>query len=143
MGAATSIFHMANKPNEMIKCAVLDSSFCNLKDIALDMTVNQFGMPLDVINGMFVHVNTTIKNQTGMELDKLNPMDVADKCTKPSLFIHGIDDNFIKMEHSEKNMEKYGGEADCCYCEGDHNTPRPDDARECAIEFLKKYLLSE
>lgn len=48
----------------------------------------------------------------------------------PALFVHGIEDDFVEMSHTEKNFSAYGGEKDVIYCEGSHNTERPQDALE-------------
>jgi dipeptidyl aminopeptidase/acylaminoacyl peptidase len=65
-----------------------------------------------------------------MRLDTLNPCEFAPNCTKPALFIHGVDDNFITMDNTEEIMEAYSGEKDVSFCSGDHNAERPADTLE-------------
>ena len=39
----------------------------------------------------------------GMNLEQLKPVEHAKTCTTPALFVHGIDDELIPMDHTEKN----------------------------------------
>jgi dipeptidyl aminopeptidase/acylaminoacyl peptidase len=45
-----------------------------------------------------------------MKLDDLKPVKYAPKCKVPAIFVHGVDDDFVKMAHTEENFEAYGGE---------------------------------
>lgn len=45
-----------------------------------------------------------------MRLSTLKPVSFAPNCKVPAMFIHGADDYFINMEHTEKNLDAYGGE---------------------------------
>lgn len=77
-----------------------------------------------------------------MKINELRPVDHAPKCKTPAYFIHGIDDDFVTMSHTEENFTAYGTEAkDVNYCEGDHNDARDPTVLEAALKFAKKYLL--
>ena len=57
------------------------------------------------------------------------------------MFIHAVDDELVKMIHTEENYEAYGGDVkEVQYCEGEHNSERPEEITEAAIQFAKKYL---
>jgi len=61
-----------------------------------------------------------------MKLEDLKPIKHVPNCKVPALFIHGVDDDFVKMTHTEENFEAYGGEVkDVQYCDGEHNSERP------------------
>lgn len=77
-----------------------------------------------------------------MKLQNIKPIDYAPKCTVPVMFIHGIDDDFILMSHTEEIFSAYGGETkDVQYVEGEHNSERPQETLEYAANYAKKYLL--
>lgn len=77
-----------------------------------------------------------------MKLGDLKPVVYAPKCKVPAVFIHGIDDDFVKMTHTEEIYEAYGADVkDVQYCEGEHNTERPQETLEYVINFAKKQLL--
>ena len=72
----------------------------------------------------------------------LNPVVHAPKCKTPALFLHGMDDDFVVMDHTEKNFSAYGGDnKDVVYCEGGHNNERPQESLLQVLQFLKKCLL--
>ena len=59
------------------------------------------------------------------------------------MFIHGIDDDFVTMSHTEEVYNAYGGETkDVQYVPGEHNSERPLETLEYAANYAKKYLLS-
>lgn len=77
-----------------------------------------------------------------MTLDDLKPIEYAPKCKAPAIFLHGIEDDFVEMCHTEKNYEVYSGEKEVVYCEGNHNSERPMETLEQITNFLKKHLTS-
>ena len=58
------------------------------------------------------------------------------------MFVHGVDDELIPMDHTEKNQEAWGGPKEVNFCEGDHNSERPEDTMKQIADHLTKYLLS-
>ena len=78
----------------------------------------------------------------GMKIKELKPVEYAPKLTFPALFVHGIDDDLIPMDHSERIFEAYGGAVkDVSYCEGDHNSARPDETSNAIFEFLQSHFI--
>ena len=76
-----------------------------------------------------------------MKVQDLRPIDYAPKCKVPAMFIHGIEDNFIEMTHTEQLFSAYGGEVkDVQYVDGDHNSVRPQETLEYALNYLKKHV---
>lgn len=45
-----------------------------------------------------------------MKINDLKPVELAPKCKVPAVFIHGIDDTFVTMDHTETNYNAYGSE---------------------------------
>ena len=64
-----------------------------------------------------------------MNILELKPEEHCAKWTNcPALFVHGIDDDFITMDHTERNFAAYGdANKQQALCEGDHNSERPAD----------------
>jgi fermentation-respiration switch protein FrsA (DUF1100 family) len=74
-------------------------------------------------------------------INHLNPVKSAPNCKIPAIFMHGSDDDFVDMTHTERNFEAYGGAVkDLMYCSGGHNDERPKETIEQAVNFLKKHL---
>ena len=78
----------------------------------------------------------------GLDLNTLNPMESAAARTVPGLFMHGIEDTLIPMDHTERNFEAYGGPKDVSYFDGGHNDERPQDTQQQAFTFLKTHLFA-
>lgn len=128
MGAATILMHNYADCPIPVACAVLDSSFADFKDVAEDMC-GKMGLPAEMLTAIFPMVDQQIKQVTGgMEIKDLRPVATVPTLTFPALFVHGIDDELIPMDHTERLFEAYGGAVkDVNYCEGDHNSIRPEE----------------
>jgi len=63
-----------------------------------------------------------------MNLNSHNPVNSCPNRQYPVIFIHGVDDELVPTDHTERLFEKYGGEnKDAIYCEGTHNDLRPKE----------------
>ena len=123
-----------------IAANLLDSAFATFQDI-VNTVVGQMGIPEEFVAMLMPQIKMSVESKTGMKLDELKPVDYAKDCQCPVLFIHGCDDDFITMDHTEKNLEAYGcTDKDAIYCTGDHNAARPQETTEACIAFLKKHL---
>ena len=142
MGAATSIMYMSEN-NDKVAAAILDSSFSSFETIVNSLAEEKFGLPAPIVQMLMVAVQAQVEQKTGgMRLTMLKPQSFAPNCLVPAMFLHGIDDDFIVMSHTEKNMEAYGSEVkEVQYCEGGHNDMRPEETINAAVNFLKKHLL--
>ena len=45
-----------------------------------------------------------------MKINELKPIEFVKKCKTPAVFVHGIEDDFVTMSHTEENLEAYAGE---------------------------------
>eukprot|EP00008_Paramoeba_atlantica_P013909 CAMPEP_0201475458 /NCGR_PEP_ID=MMETSP0151_2-20130828/886_1 /ASSEMBLY_ACC=CAM_ASM_000257 /TAXON_ID=200890 /ORGANISM="Paramoeba atlantica, Strain 621/1 / CCAP 1560/9" /LENGTH=366 /DNA_ID=CAMNT_0047855559 /DNA_START=192 /DNA_END=1292 /DNA_ORIENTATION=- len=140
MGAATAIMFGSSDPS--IAGMVLDSPFSNLNKVATELVeVNQIKLPKIVISGALKLIKKRIQERAGFDIEKLNPIDSADSCFIPALFVHGKDDNFILPHHSNDIQKKYGGESNLIQVEGDHNSERPSFCIDSITIFLHNTLL--
>jgi hypothetical protein len=77
-----------------------------------------------------------------MDLTKIAPINNCPAWKEaPALFLHGIDDSMINMEHSQRNHDAYGcANKDTVFVNGDHNSARPDDTNKQVFTFFEKSL---
>jgi fermentation-respiration switch protein FrsA (DUF1100 family) len=142
MGAATILmFDYAHCPMP-ISCIVCDSSFDDFYAVAEDMA-GRFGIPKEMLTAMFPMVEQQIKMMTGgMDIRSLKPVEKVQNIMFPALFVHAIDDNLIPMDHSERLFAAYGGAVkDVNYCEGDHNSIRPEETTNQIFTFLQTHFI--
>jgi dipeptidyl aminopeptidase/acylaminoacyl peptidase len=141
MGAATSLLYSKESPVP-IAGLILDSCFSEFRAIALNL-VAQMGMPAEFFEMMWPMIVKTVNEATdGMNLKTHNPVAACPKRNFPVLFVHACDDELVPMEHTEQLFEKYAGDdKDAIYCEGTHNTERPEDVRKQTFQFISKKLL--
>ena len=141
MGAVTTLLY-AHKDNR-VNAICLDSPFENFKKLAKELTIKQINLPGFVIDGVLKIVRNTIKGKNGLDINKLNPIDVAAKTFQPALFIHAMNDELINIQHSIDIFNNYGGNKSLKCCEkGGHNSKRSQKIKKEIGEFFYKYLLT-
>jgi hypothetical protein len=137
MGASTILLmNYADCPLP-VACIVLDSPFACFTELAEGLG-SQMGIPKEMFNALFPMIEQQIKMVTGgMEIRSLRPIDKVGSLTFPALFIHGVDDTLIPMDHTERLYAAYGGSVkEVNYCEGDHNGMRPYDTLDLMFAFI-------
>ena len=121
---------------------ILDSAFADFKEVAKN-TVGKMGIPAQFIDMLWPQIAGMVQQKTGMNMNELRPVDHCAKKEVPAFFIHGIEDELIPMDHTGKNFEAYkGSNKDVCYCDGTHNSERPDEVLMQCLNFLTLNLLS-
>lgn len=142
MGAATILLLDHASCPVPISSIVCDSAFSDFYSIAEEMC-GKMGLPKELLTAMFPMVDQQIKIMTGgMEIAKLRPVDHCPSHTTPALFIHAIDDQLIPMDHTERNFAAYGGAVkEVNYCEGDHNSIRPEETTNQVFTFLQTHFI--
>lgn len=123
MGAVTALLYGETDPS--IAAIVADSPFYSLKKVIKDQAKKYAKIPGFIISAARKLVKKTILKKTGFNIDLLQIKGHVQDCFIPILFCHGVNDNFIFPEHTEKLFEKYGGEKDRMLVDGDHNSVRP------------------
>jgi dipeptidyl aminopeptidase/acylaminoacyl peptidase len=89
------------------------------------MGVVQLKIPKALITIVTIAMKGQVFKHTKIKLDDIKPIAFAPKCITPALFVHGIRDDFVTKEHTEKNFAAYGGPKEVLYFEGTHNGERP------------------
>ena len=140
MGAATTMIY-AHRDNR-VKAICLDSPFADFNKLAKELTLKQVNLPGILINGALSIVRSTILKKNGLDIDKLKPIDAAEKTFQPAIFIHAINDELINVQHSIELFNRYGGQEKSLKCcdKGGHNTKRSTMILNEIGEFFKKYL---
>lgn len=71
-------------------------------------------------------ISSSVKSRAHFNINDLNPIDHVEEAFIPALFAHGEGDDFIPPHHSQDIFDKYSGEKNIIFFEGDHNSARPD-----------------
>jgi hypothetical protein len=142
MGAATALMFGDRDPS--LACMILDSPFADLSQLAEEMVEKGRDQGI-VVPGFVVSValrliQGSVKKQAGVNIKQISPINHADKCFIPALFVAGEHDEFIKKHHAEALYEKYAGDKNLIIVEGDHNSPRPKFMFDSASIFLQTCL---
>ena len=104
MGGSTAIMFDQSKTDLPICAMVIDSAFADFADVARNLVVEKMGVPPEFLQMMWPQVSMQINQVTGgMNMDQLKPVDFAPKVSTPALFVHGVDDELIPMDHTERN----------------------------------------
>ena len=139
MGAATTLLYAHKDPR--VKAICVDSPFERFEKLAEELVIKQINLPKILIAGALKIIKSTVKSKNGLDISKLNPIEKVEKTYQPALFVHAINDELIKVEHSINLFNNYGGEKSLKCCDtGGHNSKRPKMIKNEIGEFFKKYL---
>ena len=100
MGAVTSIFYTSREP-AAITGMVLDSPFSSLNTLTLELAKTHSKIPIVIAKIVLKFLRKSIMSRTGMDIDKLNPIDHIPRCFIPSVFIVAKGDTFVQPHHGE------------------------------------------
>jgi acetyl esterase/lipase len=142
MGAATSLLHGERDPS--LAGMVLDSSFADLQMLAEEMVEKgrQHGLfaPSMIVKIAIRFIRSSVMKTAGFDIKTLSPIEHADKCYIPALFIAAEGDAFVPPHHSQKIYAKYVGDKNIIIVEGDHNSSRPRYCLDSVSIFLRHTL---
>ena len=141
MGAATTMIYAHR--DMRVKAICLDSPFADFFRLAKELILKQITLPNFLITGMLKIIGNTIYGKNGLDIEKLKPINVADKTFQPVIFIHAKNDQLIDIKHSIDLINKYGGkEKQWKYLDkGGHNTKRNEEIINEIGEFFSKHLI--
>lgn len=142
MGAATALLHAERDPS--IAGMVLDSSFSDLSVLADELVehARKQGIfaPSFAVYLLSKFIRSSVLKTAGLDIKTLSPIEHADRCFVPALFIAAEHDQFIIPKHSQTIYEKYGGDKNLILVEGDHNSIRPRYMYDSVAIFLQQTL---
>ena len=142
MGAATGMIY--SHRDRRVRAICLDSPFADFERLARELTKKNlnFNLPGFILSGMLSIVRGTILKKNGLDIDKLKPIDLANKTTQPVIFVHAINDELIDVKHSMDLFNMYAGQEKSLKCceTGGHNSKRSSTIIKEIGDFFQKYL---
>ena len=143
MGAATTMLYAHKDPRVNAIC--VDSPFAEFRRLAKELTLSKVTLPNFLIDAVLGIVRRTIIGKNGLDINLLNPIDMAKKTLQPALFVHAKNDDLISLQHSVDLFDAYKGvDKFIVFIEkGGHNTRRPDNIINQIGEFFEKYLIGK
>lgn len=142
MGASTAILYASN--DKRISCVCADSAFSDFNILAKEMVDKQFKLPNFIFSTAISFLRNTIINKNGLDINNLKPINEVKKITMPIIFVHGVKDTLIQMQHSVLLFENCNASNKFVkFFEGGHNTKRDKLIVQKIIEFFKAYLKVE
>ena len=125
MGAVTALLYLPGC--DFIKAVVVDSPFLSFKQLVEDMCRKTTKIPSFVLSPAFRLLKSTIKEKAQFSLSDLNPMKAVPHLKVPAMFVVGVEDEVIPIEHTMQLFEAYPGEDKVIKMVlGGHNDNRPD-----------------
>lgn len=138
MGAATALLHGERDPS--IAAMILDSPFSSLVTLAEELVEKgrKQGMfaPSLVVSIVIRWIRQSVRAEAGFDIHDLAPIDKADRCFIPALFVAAKEDSFIPITHSQAIYDVYMGDKNIILVDGDHSSPRPRFLFDSASIFL-------
>ena len=142
MGAATAILYAAE--DKRISCLCADSSFSDFIILAKELVQKNVKLPNFVFSTAISFIRKTIISKNGLDIYNLKPVEEVKKIKIPIMFVHGVKDVLIDMQHSVDLFENCEAAPKIVnFFEGDHNTKRDKLLVEKILDFFKTYLNEE
>eukprot|EP01042_Synura_sphagnicola_P004284 gene4284-5418_t len=142
MGAATALLHGERDPS--IAGMVLDSAFADLQQLAEEMVEKgrQHGLtvPSFIVRIALRWIRSSVQRSARFDIKDLSPIQHADKCFIPALFIAAEGDDFVPPHHSQQIHDRYAGDKNIVLVAGDHNSMRPKFMFDSVAIFLANTL---
>lgn len=138
MGAVTAIMYGDRDPS--IAGMVLDSPFSSLKKLVEELVKDKVNLPNFVINQALKLVKSTVQKKANFKLDDIEPIQFAERCYIPALFVAANNDNFVKPHHAKILHDVYPGDKNLVNIDGDHNSHRPRFFKDSATIFFYNTL---
>jgi hypothetical protein len=85
-------------------------------------------------------IRSSVLKKAEFDIKELAPIDHADKCYIPALFIAAEGDDFVSPHHTQKIYHQYAGDKNVIIVDGDHNSQRPAFMYDMVAIFLVQTL---
>ena len=138
MGAATVLLYACT--DERINAICMDSPFSDFRTLAKELCTKNISIPNFLVETAMHFVKKTVKSKNDVDIDKLRPIDYAEKTQTPGFFVHAMNDELIPLDHSIKLYEKYAGVKSINVVEGGHNSVRQKHILDKISKFFEKNL---
>ena len=140
MGAVTAIILAEDEANRsLISGLILDSPFSSFKRMIHDVVTTRMKIPTCLINCLLYFVLKTVKKKTGVNLAKINPIDIVGNIKTPGFFMVCKEDIIAKPDKVKDLYVTYGCKMKEFHLSpGEHQTSRDNKVIVSAIYFMLK-----
>jgi cephalosporin-C deacetylase-like acetyl esterase len=141
MGATTAI--LAAGADHNITAVVADSPFGSLRQVIEELLTSRLSVPMFILNLAIESVLSEVRQRTGVDMNRINPIEVAPMASCPVLFGACVEDDLVQCHHSQDLYTVWGHtdrdirRFDHC----DHNDPRPGWWLREVGDFLETHLM--
>lgn len=101
MGAATVLMAAGRKLPSNVVGVIADCGYSSPKEI-IQIVIEKMGLPVKLAYPL---VKAAARIYGGFKLEGYSPMEAVKNATVPIIFIHGLDDDFVPCQMSEKMYE--------------------------------------
>ena len=144
MGAATTMCVSGDDTPDYVRGFVEDCGYTSVWDEFEGELKAQFGLPAFPL----LHTASALcKLQNGWSFTEASPLEQVKKCTKPMLFIHGDNDDFVPTEMVFPLYESKKGTKEIWLApnsaHADSYKDHPEEYTEVVKNFIRKVVLVE
>jgi dipeptidyl aminopeptidase/acylaminoacyl peptidase len=142
MGATTAV--LAASADHSVAAVVADSPFGNLRQVIEELLTSRMSVPMFILNLAIENVLSEVQKRTGIDMNRIKPIEVAPLAACPVLFGACLEDDLVQCHHSQDLYTVWGHtDRDIRRFEHcDHNDPRPGWWLREVGEFLETHLTS-
>jgi predicted esterase len=83
-------------------------------------------------------VKKEVFKKSGLECDRVSPIDAARVGKVPLLLGHSVEDEIIPYEEGRRLFEEYAGEKEHVQFTGRHNDVRPQQWEDACVRFVAR-----
>eukprot|EP00427_Karlodinium_veneficum_P030401 CAMPEP_0169187066 /NCGR_PEP_ID=MMETSP1016-20121227/2716_1 /TAXON_ID=342587 /ORGANISM="Karlodinium micrum, Strain CCMP2283" /LENGTH=499 /DNA_ID=CAMNT_0009262981 /DNA_START=149 /DNA_END=1649 /DNA_ORIENTATION=+ len=131
-------FNAAHRDHS-IAGVVLDSPFCSLRELALELAQSD-NLPVKIPSWLgstiLAMLRMRIRSLCGFDIDDVNCETHVSSAFIPAFFVSARKDEFIGVHHTQKLYEAYTGDKEINLVDGDHNSARSPEDNAKAVRFL-------
>jgi len=121
----------------------LDSPYCNLRNLALELGQNSIKLPKFMLNPIIDSIEKKIKKRARFNLNMMNLIPLfkmQENLNTPAFFITSLKDKVVAPYHVEELKKLWGKEATLKYIDLEHYENRGDKIVDECINFLKSHM---
>lgn len=135
MGAVTALMHADRDPG--LAAIVLDSPFCSLKELSLELAKKKAKVPNFITNKVLGMLQKTVKEKAEFDIYDLNPLENnVGRSHSPAFFISAEEDELIPPDHAKRLHDAYKGQKRYMLVKGTHNSNREDFVNDAIVIFF-------
>lgn len=143
MGAVTALYYILKNKEINIAGLILDSPYCNLKNLALELAHVSIKLPKFLLNPLINSIDNDIRKKIGFNLSSMNLIHLLEENGSmkiPAFFITSLKDTVVAPYHVEELKKYWGKNSILKYIDLKHYENRGDKLIEECISFMKNNL---